>query len=69
MDVHPLPLALRNEALTAPHKLLTIAEAATSSTYRLFEAGELRWVLICGTQRISSVEVDRFIADHTKAAS
>jgi excisionase family DNA binding protein len=75
MDVHPLPPALRNEALTASHKLLTTAEAATAlhvsrpSTYRLFEAGELRWVRMCGTQPISSAEIDRFIADHTEAAS
>jgi excisionase family DNA binding protein len=58
-----------------PLKLLTIAEAATAlhvnrpSTYRLFEAGELRWVRICGTRRISSAKIDRFIADHTEAAS
>jgi hypothetical protein len=69
MDVHPLQLALRNEALTAADKLLTIAEAATSSTYRLFEAAELRCVGICGTRRISSAEIDRSIADHTEAAS
>jgi excisionase family DNA binding protein len=75
MDVHPLPTALRNETLTASHKLLTIAEAKTAlhvsrpSTYRAFEAGELRWVRICGTRRISSAEIDRFIADHTEAAS
>lgn len=75
MDVLPLPLALRNEALTAPHKLLTIAQAATAlhvsrpSTYRVFEAGGLRWVRICGTRRISSAKIDGFIADHTEAAS
>jgi excisionase family DNA binding protein len=75
MDVHPLLLALRNEALTASHKLLTTTEAATAlhvsrpSTYRLIEAGELGWVGICGTRQVSSAEIDRFIADHTEAAS
>jgi predicted dehydrogenase len=39
------------------------------STNRAFKAGELRWVRICGTRRISSAEIDRFIADHTEAAS
>jgi excisionase family DNA binding protein len=75
MDVHPLPPALRNEALTASHKLLTTAEAATAlhvsrpSTYRVFEAAELRSVRICGTRRICSAEIDSLIADHTEAAS
>jgi excisionase family DNA binding protein len=75
MDFNPLPLALHDEALTAPHKLLTTAEAATAlhvsrpSTYRLFEAGELRWVRIYGTRRVCSAEIDSLIADHTEAAS
>jgi len=75
MDVHLLPLALRNEALTARHKLLTIAEAATAlhvsrpSIYRLFEVGEIRWVRICGTRQVSSAVIGRFTADHAEAAS
>jgi hypothetical protein len=75
MDVSLVPPGLRKEALTAPHELLTTAEAATAlhisrpSTYHLFAARERRWVRICGTRRISSAESDRFIADHTESAS
>jgi len=55
--------------------LLTIPEVATalrisrSSVYRLFEGGELRWVRVGNTRRVSSVEINRFIAEHTEAAS
>jgi excisionase family DNA binding protein len=63
-------------ALVNKHALLlTIPEVATalrisrSSVYRLFEGGELRWVKVGSTRRVSSAEVDRFIAEHTEAAS
>jgi len=42
--------------------LLTIPEVATalrisrSSVYRLFDGGELRWVRVGSTRRVSSVE-------------
>jgi excisionase family DNA binding protein len=55
--------------------LLTIPEVATalrisrSSVYRLFEGGELRWVRVGSTRRVSSAEINRFIAEHTEAAS
>lgn len=55
--------------------LLTIAEAAValhisrSSIYRLFEGGELAWVQIGGSRRVTSAEIHRFIAAHTEAAS
>jgi excisionase family DNA binding protein len=55
--------------------LLTIAEAAKalrisrSSIYRLFEGGELAWVQIGGSRRVTSAEIHRFIAAHTEAAS
>ena len=55
--------------------LLTISEAATalrisrSSIYRLFEAGELGWVQIGASRRVTSAEIHRFIAAHTEAAS
>ena len=55
--------------------LLTIPEVATalrisrSSVYRLFDGGELRWVRVGNTRRVSSVEINRFIAKHTEAAS
>jgi len=55
--------------------LLTIAEAAKalrisrSSLYRLFEGGELAWVQIGGSRRVTSAEIHRFIAAHTVAAS
>ena len=55
--------------------LLTIPEVATalrisrSSVYRLFDGGELRWVRVGSTRRVSSVEMNRFIAEHTEAPS
>lgn len=58
-----------------PNLLLTIREAAArlrisrSSIYRLFDAGELRWVRVCASRRVSTAEINRFIAEHTEAAS
>jgi excisionase family DNA binding protein len=55
--------------------LLTIPEAAAalrisrSSIYRLFDSGELAWVQIGGSRRVTSAEIHRFIAAHTEAAS
>ena len=54
--------------------LLTVPEAAAalrvsrSSIYRLFESGELSWVLVCSKRRVSSAEILRFIAAHTEVA-
>ena len=58
-----------------PTLLLTISEAAArlrisrSSIYRLFDAGELRWVRVCASRRVSTAEIIRFITEHTEAAS
>jgi excisionase family DNA binding protein len=55
--------------------LLKVSEAAAalrisrSSLYRLFESGELAWVRIGASRRVTSAEVHRFIAAHTEAAS
>ncbi|WP_207546942.1 helix-turn-helix domain-containing protein [Mycobacterium kubicae] len=55
--------------------LLTVSEAAAalrisrSSIYRLFEGGELAWVQIGASRRVTSAEIHRFIAAHTEAAS
>jgi excisionase family DNA binding protein len=55
--------------------LLTVSEAAAalcisrSSLYRLFDAGELAWVQIGASRRVTSAEIHRFIAAHTEAAS
>jgi len=55
--------------------LLTVSEAAAalrisrSSIYRLFDGGELAWVQIGSSRRVTSVEIHRFIAAHTEAAS
>jgi excisionase family DNA binding protein len=55
--------------------LLKISEAAAalrisrSSIYRLFESGELAWVQIGASRRVTSAEIHRFIAAHTEAAS
>ena len=56
-------------------RLLTIVEAADalrisrSSVYRLFDAGQPAWVQIGASRRVTSSEIDRFIAAHTEAAS
>ncbi|WP_319446856.1 MULTISPECIES: helix-turn-helix domain-containing protein [unclassified Mycobacterium] len=62
-------------ALSGTHRLLTIPEAAgalrisRSSIYRLFESGELAWVQIGAARRVTSAEINRFVAKHTEAAS
>jgi excisionase family DNA binding protein len=62
-------------AAANPALLPTIPEAAArlrisrSTIYRLFEAGELRWVRVCASRRVSTAEINRFIAEHTEAAS
>ena len=55
--------------------LLTVSEAAAalrrsrSSIYRLVDAGELAWVQIGSSRRVTSAEIQFFIAAHTEAAS
>ena len=55
--------------------LLKVSEAAAalrisrSSLYRLFESGELAWVQIGASRRVTSARIHRFIAAHTEAAS
>ena len=55
--------------------LLKVSEAAAalrisrSSLYRLSESGELAWVQIGASRRVTSAEIHRFIAAHTEAAS
>jgi excisionase family DNA binding protein len=71
MTAHNLPDARPS----ATSRLLTIAEAADalrisrSSIYRLFDAGQLAWVQIGASRRVTSTEIERFIAAHTEAAS
>jgi excisionase family DNA binding protein len=65
----------REEIPANPNRLLSIPEAAAclsvsrSSIYRLFDAGELRWVRVCASRRVSTAELDRFIAAHTETTS
>ncbi|WP_353357223.1 helix-turn-helix domain-containing protein [Mycobacterium sp.] len=40
-----------------------------SSVYRLFDSGQLAWVQIGASHRVTSTEIERFIAAHTEAAS
>jgi excisionase family DNA binding protein len=55
--------------------LLKVSEAAAalrisrSSIYGLFEAGELAWVQIGASRRVTSAEIHRFVAAYTEAAS
>lgn len=59
----------------ASRSLLTIQEAAAalrisrSTVYRLFDSGQLAWVQIGASRRVSATEIDRFIAAHTQVAS
>jgi excisionase family DNA binding protein len=62
-------------ARAAGRKLLTIREAADalrisrSSVYRLFDAGQLAWVQIGSSRRVTSAEIEQFIAAHTEKAA
>ena len=64
--------AITESAQAGP--LLTVPEAAAalrisrSSIYRLFDSGELSWVLVCSKRRVSAAEIFRFIAAHTEVA-
>jgi excisionase family DNA binding protein len=55
-------------------RLLTIAETADalrisrSSIYRLFDAGQLAWVQIGASRRVTATDIERFITAHTEAA-
>lgn len=80
-DVHLIPeLAMTGHiesdvGVPGTSRLLTIPEVAAalrisrSSIYRLFEAGELAWVQIGAARRVTSAEVNRFVAKHIEAAS
>jgi excisionase family DNA binding protein len=61
--------------LASTRRLLTIPEAADalrisrSSVYRLFDAGQLGWVQIGSSRRVTSIEIERFITAHTEKAA
>jgi excisionase family DNA binding protein len=56
-------------------KLLTVLETAgalrssRATVYRLFAAGELRWVQIGARRRVTAAEVARFLAEHTEVSA
>jgi excisionase family DNA binding protein len=64
-----------NFSLAGRRRLLTVKEAAEamcisrSSVYRLFDAGQLAWVQIGSSRRVTSAEIERFIAAHTEKAA
>jgi excisionase family DNA binding protein len=66
---------LREASPHSARRLLTIREAADelrisrSSVYRLFDAGQLAWVQIGSSRRVTSMESERFIAAHTEEAA
>ena len=66
---------LREASPQSARRLLTIREAADelrisrSSVYRLFDAGQLAWVQIGSSRRVTSMESERFIAAHTEEAA
>jgi excisionase family DNA binding protein len=77
-QLHPLGPTEHNSFAGRPINgslLLTVSEAAAalrisrSSIYRLFDAGELAWVQIGASRRVTSAEIHRFIEAHTEAAS
>jgi excisionase family DNA binding protein len=53
--------------------LLTVAEVmatlrvSRAGVYRLFSAGDLRWIQVGAHRRVSAAEIDRFVAEHTQA--
>ena len=76
-DTNIESLNTRSVAESAPARvglLLTIPEAAEalrisrSSIYRLFDSRELSWVQVRGNRRVSTAEINRFIAAHTEVA-
>jgi excisionase family DNA binding protein len=60
---------------SSARRLLTISEAADalrisrSSVYRLFDAGQLAWVQIGSSRRVTCMEIERFITAHTEKGS
>ena len=56
-------------------RLMTVTEAAGAlqvskpTLYRLFAAGELKWVQIGAHRRVAAAEIERFIVAHTEQAS
>lgn len=56
-------------------QLLTVTEAAAAlrisrpTIYRLFAAGDLRWVQVGAHRRVTAAEINRFNEAHTRVAS
>jgi excisionase family DNA binding protein len=60
---------------TPNRRLLTVPEAAKalrtsrSTIYRQFLEGELRWVRVGSSRRVTAAEIDRYIRQHTEGGT
>jgi hypothetical protein len=63
------PSLVHHTAAEAARWIDSTPDAPRRSIYRLFEAGELAWVQIGASRRVTSAEIHRFIAAHTEATS
>lgn len=55
---------VRVPQLLTVSQAMSVLQVSRATLYRLFAAGELRWVQIGAHRRVSVAEVHRFIAEH-----
>ncbi|GFG83354.1 helix-turn-helix domain-containing protein [Mycolicibacter algericus] len=61
--------AVRVPQLLTVTETMGVLKVSRATLYRLFAAGELRWVQIGAHRRISVAEVQRFITANAKASA